>query len=269
MIKGQISFFIAVLIGTLSMIVVNHSTQLANAIAATSMEIIVNNKTPISFKLGSEHMSYGAWKEEKRPLQTMAPNSNSTWQAEITDGVPGFNGYATYLMNGDSSKWVKISFSHYLSGKGNSCRVDKASAVPYFASVANCAPNFNTNNSPAKIIIEKTNVNDHSKPSLKVSVKCMMASIVIPADVNASGFPANTHIGFSITPTNNTNKDLKASYPSNLFLNIPKDIVTDSSGKFTTHFNVDITAGNYNLYTLHVFVNESSNNQTSAPMKCG
>src|SRR5689334_24885252 len=100
MLKHYASLFAVIIAATIGMII-THGIDLAKAVDTTSMNIIVNNKTPSFFILGSQHISYGGWKGGNKPPQTMAPNSNSTWQAEITDGVPGFNGYAIYWLNGD------------------------------------------------------------------------------------------------------------------------------------------------------------------------
>ena len=130
--------------------------------------------------------------------------------------------------------------------------------------------------SPLLIISTFTNQaiaksNDTANPTLNVSVKCMVASTIIPAYFTASGFPPDTHVGIAINLNNST-----ITIPPNLFINVPKEAITDSSGNLTGNFDVNVREGNYNSYILHVFVDANNDTkidkggvESTALLKCG
>ena len=95
---------------------------------------------------------------------------------------------------------------------------------------------------------------------------------IIPAYFTASGFQPDTHVGIAI----NLNNSPVTQYPPNLFMNVPKEAVTDSSGILTGRFDINAREGNYNSYTLHVFVDANNDTkidkggvESTAPLKCG
>ena len=59
-------------------------------------------------------------------------------------------------------------------------------------------------------------------------------------------------------------------------MNVPKEAVTDSSWNLTGRFDINAREGNYNSYTLHVFVEANNDTkidkggvESTASLKCG
>lgn len=111
------------------------------------------------------------------------------------------------------------------------------------------------------------------KPVLTVHVACQVASQVIPATFNASGFPPNVNVKVLIS----NSSSLSTAYPeSNQFNGPQNNTITDSNGNTGGDFYIDTRKGSYEGYLLYIFVDadgddtaDSTSSVASSPIKCG
>lgn len=115
---------------------------------------------------------------------------------------------------------------------------------------------------------------NNTKPVLAVHVACQVASAIIPATFNASGFPPNINVKVLIS----TSGGLSGAYPeSSQFDGLQNNTTTDSNGNTSGEFYIDTRKGGYEGYLFYIYVDangdgtvdSTSGSVASSQIKCG
>jgi hypothetical protein len=110
---------------------------------------------------------------------------------------------------------------------------------------------------------DKSTESNTDKPQLRVSLSCQVASAIIPASFNATGFPPNIHVGVVIQKSNITDTNSPLAFP---FKGLHNDM-TDSQGRINGEFNIDTRLGSYQNYFLQVFSDTNRDDLPDSSLK--